>query len=181
MDKLFINHDEYLNFIQNIDPVAEFIEYEFILGLANEGPNIVTIDILDRLKNNDENIIEERLLDLMFDNRIFVSMESADFTNKYHKVKKVTVLSVIDSSIIDGLKTFENFYKIDEECMSEEYRELLEEITGSIVPELQEVANNKYIGDGVISFYDKNKDRIIYMNCHEGAYIISDKYEYLLK
>ena len=91
MDKLFINHDEYLNFIQNIDPVADFIEYEFILGLANEGPNIVTKDILDRLKNNDENIIEERLLDLMFDNRIFVSIESADFTNKYHKVKKVTV------------------------------------------------------------------------------------------
>lgn len=83
--------------------------------MANEGPNIVTKDILDRLKNSDENIIEERLLDLMFDNRIFVSMESADFTNKYHKVKKVTVLSVIDSSIIDGLKTFGNFYKIDEE------------------------------------------------------------------
>lgn len=91
MDKLFINHDEYLNFIQNIDPVAEFIEYEFILGLANEGPNIVTKDILDRLKNSDENMIEERLLDLMFDNRIFVSIESTDFTNKYHKVKKVTV------------------------------------------------------------------------------------------
>lgn len=150
--------------------------------MANEGPNIVTKDILDRLKNNDENIIEERLLDIMFDNRIFVSMESADFTNKYHKVKKETILSVIDSSIIDGLKSFENFYKIDEEYMSEEYRELLEEITGSIItPELQEVANNKYIGDGVISFYDKNKDRIIYINCHEGAYIISDKYEYLLK
>ena len=58
--------------------------------------------------------------------------------------------------------------------MSEEYRELLEEITGSIItPELQEVANNKYIGDGVISFYDKNKGKIIYINCHEGAYIIS--------
>ena len=111
--------------------------------MANEGPNIVTKDILERLKNSDENIIEERLLDLMFVNRIFVSIESADFTNKYHKVKKVTVLSVIDSSIIDGLKSFENFYKIDEEYMSEEYRELLEEITGSIItPELQEVANN---------------------------------------
>lgn len=182
MDKLFITHDDYLNFIQKIDPVAEFIEYEFILGLDNEGPNLVTKDILNMLKNIDKYIIEETFLNLIFDNRISIIMKSADFTNKNHKVKKVSVLSAIDKNIIDGLKTYENFYTIEEEYMSDEYRKILEEITRTrITPELQEVVNNKYFGDGAITFFDKNKVKIIYINCHEGAYIIADEYKYLLK
>lgn len=108
-------------------------------------------------------------------------MKSADISNEYHRIKKVKVFSIIDDKIIEALKTYENFYTIEQEYMSEDYRNLLETITKTrIKPELQEVINNNYYGDVTVSFYDREKKKIIDIYCHEGSYNIRKKYKSLL-
>lgn len=181
METFLSTQQEYLSFLIDLSVVARYIEYEFIIELEHDTPNLFDVNILNKLKSNNDNDIETQLLKLIFDNRISLGMISADIANDLHRVKKIRVLSVLDDNIMEGLKEYENFYTIDQEYMSDDYRKLLEEITRvQITPELQDVINNKYFGDVTISFYDEEKKKIIDIYCHEGSYNISENYDSLL-
>lgn len=181
MDRLFNSKEEYQTFLMNLSTLVGYIEYEFIFEFDHEAPNLVNKNILDKFKASDESLIETHLLNLIFSNRILITIESADFSNEYHRIKKITILSVMDDETIEGLKEYEIFYTIEEEYMSDEYRKLLENIVQSpIRSELQEVINRKYFGDVTIGFLDKEQIKIIDILCHEGAYLINEEYKSLL-
>lgn len=171
--ELFNKYTDYRDFLEKIKEFVGYIEYEYLFEFAE--PRFEEINyasLLDIQKTVSSNSSENALNNLLFNQRLSISMRSGDPNYNIYRAMFVIVLAVANSDTIEKLRDFNTFYTYieDEEAF----------------PFLREEGERRFLdpnklsyGEGSVKFLDKNKDLIIHVSCHEKNYSIGDKYLYL--
>ena len=179
---LFSKNETFELFIEKIKPIAKYIKYTFNFDFKRalfDQTDDTAIQDLEHSLN--ETLIEMRLLRLIFEHRLSVSLSTADPMELSYSVKFVTIVAALDADMLDQLKELGNFYTIGgEQSFDDALQGFHDSVNNVGIHDLSGPINNSNYGHVQIAFYDSNQNLILNLSCHEGTYVLGEDYDDLV-
>lgn len=182
MTELFRNSEDYIHFIDRLKPIAKFIEYEFDFQFDRDVSELVDGYVLEALREaNDPNVVESKLLRVLFEDRININMRSANLSEKVYPLMFVKLTAILKEKALEKLKSYQNFYSVTyEPIIKLNFSDPIQFTRDLECSDTVETVQVYDFGHVTLKFFDKDFKQIIAVYCHEGEYEINDTYRYLL-